>query len=448
MRAQWHPYLAAKLPRYTSYPTATSFSGAVGCSAFNERLCKVAPYEPITIYIHIPPDMSLCCNCGCTPSTCDHYDRAIAYVQTLIDDIAQVGKRLSGRGRVTGVQFGGGPANFLLGRELALILDAVESAFGLPDNADVAMEIDPRLISYSSAEMLSALGVNRVNLGVQDFDPDVQRAIGRVQPFEHVAQVVSAFRNFGVFDINLDLLYGLPHQTCEGLLKTLAMATSLVPDGISLRGYLPAPSAMPVQTLFDEATLPAPLARFDHVLAAQAYLVQHGYDLVGFDHFSKPDAVLACATRKKTLKLRFQGFTATPATILLGFGQSAISQFEDTLFQNHKDLSDYRSCVARGHSPAYQGVRVSSEDQARAKIIEDLLCYLSADIAARCRQFGVDLACLKPSLDRIEVLCKGGLLGYSNGKILIVEEARLISRVVASCFDAHLPEIMQSAYAV
>lgn len=448
MKPSWHAYLSANVPRYCSYPTSLSFSDAVGADLLREKLEGITPYQPISLYVNVPFCASLCHYCGCQTSLCHHYERAQAYVSSISREIMRVGALLEGRGRVTAVHFGGGTPNYLAAHELSLILDAIESGFGLADSADVSMDIDPRLVSYNSAESMSALGVNRVSLGVQDFDPEVQRAIGRVQSFDHVAQVVSAFRNFGIFDIKLDLLYGLPKQSSESLRCTLELAHSLLPDRISLSGYAHKPAVSPHQKLIDEASLPSAQQRRDQLLSAQAYLHGQAYEFVGSDYFVKQDTSLARAVRNKTLKRNFQGYTTDPAEVILGFGQSAISQFDDLMVQNHRELSSYKSCIRAGNLPAYRGVSLSREDQARAKIIEDLLCYLKADVLARCTQFDVDLACLTPSLSRVEALRKEGLVTYKDGEIRIPEAARLISRVVASCFDNRLPEIMQSAYAV
>jgi len=449
MKQEWQPYFAADLPGYTSYPTLQTFNDAVGADALERRLGRVGQYEPMAIQIHVPfhaPDHHLS-KTKCTAF--DRQDRVREYAQLIVRQIHHIGQLLEGRGRLTSLHIAGDAPNVLSQYDLNRILDAVEMVFGLTDSAEVSIDIDPRLVSYETAEAIAALGFTRVVLGVQDFDSDVQRAIGHVQTFSHISEVVSAFRRFGIFDLDINLAYGLPEQTRERFMTSLSLAASLAPDRISLARYNV--GAQPHSFGEKEGrpnTLTAPHLEYEKIDMAQRILSTAGYESIGFNQFAKTGSRLALASDTDRLKYGVQGYNADPARFTLGFGQSAISQFDDLVVQNHHGFEGFSALVDADKIAAVRGVILSREDRLRAKIIEDLLCRLNANILDRCHEFDVDLAVLKRSFEKIEIIRNSGLASYKNGKIVIPEEARAISRTIAACFDENLSEITHLSYAV
>lgn len=437
MKQEWLPYTQRMLPRYTSYPTALQFSLDVSSNAHQRRLGTIGLYEPISLYIHIPFCETLCHYCSSQVRACDDYSRAERYVDALLGEMEATAKAMGGCGRVVNVHFGGGTPNYLKTSDLGRILDGIEREFGLTDETAITLEIDPRLVSYQNAEEIGRLGVTRVSLGVQDFNPDVQKAIGRVQPARMVAEVAAAFRSVGIFEVSFDMMYGLPQQTTEGLLESLALAAQIGPDRIALFGYRHQPEQLPNQRLITNAALPDAAARARQVTAARKALAGHGYEMIGFDHFALPGNSLAQAAKEGRLRRNFQGYSDEPCDTIVGLGVSAISQFADLHVQNDPELENYYAAIDDGRLPTYQGVLLSREDQLRASIIADLLCRLETDLSQRCKQFNLGTETLQDALEALKPLQAAGLTIVQNSVIRIPESARALSRVVAHAFDAY-----------
>ncbi|MEM9169441.1 MAG: radical SAM protein, partial [Pseudomonadota bacterium] len=256
MRDSWRPYLQIRAPRYTSYPSALRFNDGVDAGAFADKLAGIGPYEPVSLYVHVPFCRRMCWYCGCTMRVENNYARVRRYVDALCEEIRAVGDVLSGRGRPIGVHFGGGTPNILHNEDLARVLQAVEESIGLTDDARLAIELDPRLLENGDAAALRTLGFTRISLGVQDFDRHVQEAINRVQSFELVEACVSDMRVAGVDDLSIDILYGLPKQTERTFLRTLDKVVALSPDRVSVFGYAHLPSVLANQRMIVDADLP------------------------------------------------------------------------------------------------------------------------------------------------------------------------------------------------
>ncbi|CAN5213435.1 oxygen-independent coproporphyrinogen III oxidase [soil metagenome] len=377
--AMWTYYpdlLAAPVPRYTSYPTAAQFSDSVGAADLAARLDAVADDATLSLYVHIPYCHDICWYCGCNTGSANRSQRVASYVDALEREIALVSARLAGRGRVRRIAFGGGSPNSLPLVDFVRLLHQIILCFGI-GAADISVELDPRRLDAQWAAAMGAVGVGRVNMGVQTFAPHVQAGIGRIQPLDMVERAMADLRHSGVGDIGFDLLYGLPGQSLADLSDTLDHSIALAPARVALFGYAHMPHLLPRQRRIDGQALPNMDQRF--AMAALGYdrLTAAGYQAIGFDHFALPHDNLAVAARNGKLRRNFQGFTDDDSDVLIGLGASAISMFPDLLVQNEKNVGRYRMLVSADRLPAARGVTRSVRDQRIGRLIEDILCNQS-----------------------------------------------------------------------
>ncbi len=437
MRSEWRKYLGVRAPRYTSYPSALHFDEQATVADYQKRLGEVGLYEPLSLYIHIPFCRQMCWYCGCNMRVENDYARALRYVRALNTEVQIVGRHLGGAGRPLSIHFGGGTPNYLKVAEIGDILGAVELALGLTDSTRLAIELDPRLIAAGDIAQLAALGFNRMSLGVQDFDAGVQAAINRIQSFEMIESSVGEMRRVGVNDISFDLLYGLPKQTIDSFEATLEKTVALSPDRIAVFGYAHLPSAMPRQRLLDETLLPPEELRADLAGLADDMLVSSGYRRVGFDHYAKPDNLLAKADLEGRLRRNFQGFTDDLADTTLGFGASAIGYVGGLYAQNAKTLGDYYRRIDKQELSTTRGLILSPREVTIGRTIRDMLCRSQTDIAAL-------LAALSPTeansvCARLDALEADGVITSSGNIIALAPDARPLSRVVAMALDPYEP---------
>ncbi|MCB9955972.1 MAG: oxygen-independent coproporphyrinogen III oxidase [Parvularculaceae bacterium] len=435
MKQAWRKYLAARAPRYTSYPSALQFSTAVDDKVYQEALSRVSLYEPISIYVHVPFCKQLCWYCGCNMRVENHYDRALDYVDSLIGETRLVSAALAGRGRPSSVHFGGGTPNYLETDEIARILDAIECEFGLTDDARLAIELDPRLIKRGHLAELARLGFSRVSFGVQDFDPDVQLAINRVQSFELIESCVCDAREAGIEDVSFDLLYGLPRQTPATFAATIEKTIALGPDRVSIFGYAHLPAALPRQRMIRDRELPDTDGRAELSLMADEKLVAAGYGRIGFDHYAKPGNSLFSAACAGALRRNFQGFTDDVATTMIGLGASAISFASGVYAQNAKTVKQYAACIAEGRLPTERGVVRTERDEAYAKLIAELLCQRDADLEEAGRILsGGEIDNIKQC---VMPFVRDGVVTFDAARIRMAPGARELSRAVAAAFDPY-----------
>ncbi|MEZ5843187.1 MAG: oxygen-independent coproporphyrinogen III oxidase [Hyphomicrobiaceae bacterium] len=426
---------AKPVPRYTSYPTAPHFAADVDQAVYASWLEALSADARLSLYVHIPFCDRLCFYCGCnTKATLKHAPVA-RYLESLLTEIARVRRHLAGRLAVSHLHFGGGSPNVLEPDEIHRLGAALAEAFSLDTEAEVAVEIDPRRLSVDQARAFTAIGVNRVSVGVQDFAPAVQEAIGREQPFEATAAAVAAFRAAGARSVNIDLVYGLPHQTVDSVKETIARTLELGPDRVALFGYAHLPARLPHQRLIDEESLPGPLERFAQASAAADMLVMAGYVRVGLDHFAKPTDSLA----RPGVKRNFQGYTTDDAGTLIGFGASAIGRLPQGFVQNAVAAGDYQRRIDEGGLAVARGKKLSEEDRARSLIIEKLMCDLVFP-ARLLRQSFPGLA--EHFVDQaMELLAENedGLLAIDEDDVFrVTETGRPFVRSIASRFDAYL----------
>ncbi len=424
--------LARPVPRYTSYPPAIQFTDEVGGVAQAHALNAVISATPISLYAHIPYCQSICWYCGCNTGAAGKAKRLHAYLEALEAEMAMVAKILGGRGKLQRIAFGGGSPNAIEPVAFVRLVDRLVTMFG-GNNPAISIEIDPRAFTLEWAMTLAIAQVSRVSFGVQSFDPEIQAAIGRIQPVEMIETCIASLRSRGIRAINFDLMYGLPHQTNESLLNTLDQVARMRPSRIALFGYAHLPHIFPRQRRIDGAALPGIEARFEQAAIGYERLVSEGYVPIGFDHFALPDDPIAIAAAEGKVRRNFQGFTEDQSDVLIGLGASAISQFPDMIVQNEKNPGTYRHIVGAHQLAGQRGLHRNTDDQHRAHLIERLLCTGRTD--ASCLLTDPD------SVTSLRQLEERQLVARNGSEIAITDAGRPYARVIAALFDTMLPAI-------
>jgi oxygen-independent coproporphyrinogen III oxidase len=425
-----------RVPRYTSYPTAPHFKAEVGANTYAQWLSELSPEAALSLYLHVPFCAELCLYCGCHTTVARSYSPVASYVELLEREIELVAQHLSGRMGVSHIHWGGGTPTILSGGDLRRIMGLMERSFGIRSNAEIAVEIDPRTLTLEHVEALAASGLNRASLGVQDFDPKIQKTINRIQSYEQTAQVAGWLRQAGVTGLNLDLMYGLPYQTTESVLRTVEQALQLDPDRIALFGYAHVPWMKRHQALLPGEAMPDAVQRIEQNTAAAAALVEAGYVQIGLDHFAKPSDPMVVRQREGRLHRNFQGYTTDEATALIGFGTSAIGSLPQGYVQNASSTVAYREAITKEQLATARGIALSDDDRLRRSIIERLMCDFSVDLG-RITPDGT-----KPSfaneLAAIDAMARDGLVKRDSLSIEIPEDSRLLVRNVCAAFDRYL----------
>jgi oxygen-independent coproporphyrinogen III oxidase len=428
-------YLDRRLPRYTSYPTAVQFRPAVDASTYARWLADVPAEAPISLYLHVPFCAELCFYCGCHTAVVRRRTPVAAYARLLCDEIDLIGAQLAGQ-TVTHIHFGGGTPTMLQPHELERIMAALHARFRIDAAAEIAIEIDPRALSSAHIAALATIGVNRASLGVQDFEPRVQQAIGREQSFEETARAADGLREAGIVNLNLDLMYGLPYQTEATVRDSAERALTLCPDRIALFGYAHVPWMKRHQRLILDAALPGSSERFAQSHTAAEVFVGAGYQHIGLDHFARAGDALAQRQGAGKLRRNFQGYTADEATALIGFGPSAIGSLPGGYVQNAAQMVDYRNAIMAGRPATARGCAVTAEDRLRGRIIERLMCDLKVDLAEVCA-YGAGAERFAAELSSLDELARDGLVLRNGTAISVPPEARAFVRVVCAVFDAY-----------
>ncbi|MDO8533440.1 MAG: oxygen-independent coproporphyrinogen III oxidase [Xanthobacteraceae bacterium] len=428
------------VPRYTSYPTAPHFSSVVGAQTYASWLSSLPPEAMLSLYIHVPYCSELCFYCGCHTKAVQRRKPIEVYADRLLDEIALVGASIAPR-RVVHLHWGGGTPSILGVERLLEITTKLKEVFDFTAVHEHAIELDPRHVDRPLAGALAAMGVNRASLGVQDFTPHVQEAIGRIQPFGMVEQTIAMLREVGINQVNFDLMYGLPKQTTRDVRRTAELAASLQPQRLAWFGYAHVPWFKIHQRMIDEATLPSPFERLEQAETARETLHKFGYRPIGLDHFALSDDDLAAAQRCGLLRRNFQGYTTSTADALLGFGTSAIGRLPQGFVQNASDVMSYSQAVAAGRFATVKGVALSSEDRLRGHIIERLMCDLCIDLDTIANnvadgakiEFDAELTALASFEDE-------GMVRLDCRRIQVTEKGRPFMRLVAAVFDDYLQQ--------
>lgn len=433
------------VPRYTSYPTAPHFGPQVDAGVYGQWLAALPADVDVSLYLHVPFCAELCLYCGCQTSVARTYTPVAAFTDRLLDEIALMAEQLPHRLSARHIHFGGGTPTMLSDADFTRVMTRLRSVFDIRDGAEIAIEIDPRVMDEAKAGSLARNGVNRVSLGVQDFELDVQKAIRRMQSFEETAQVAAWLRAAGIPSINLDLIYGLPRQTLETVARTVQSALELEPDRIAVFGYAHVPWMKRHQALIPEDALPGPSARLDQASLIAQMLNDAGYVSVGLDHFAQPHDSLAAKAVVGALKRNFQGYTTDDAPVLLGFGPSSIGALPQGYVQNIPATPAWHKAVAEGILPVARGRLVTAEDRLRRDVIERLMCDLCVDLAAVCARHDVPLGHFDAERAALAALEADSLVELSGNVIRIPEAARSFTRVVCAVFDTYLPRAKENA---
>lgn len=438
-------HLERRLPRYTSYPTAPHFGAAIGAAQYRSWLGAVAPKTTVSLYLHIPFCQELCWFCGCHTRVVRNAEIVGRYAERLTDEIDLVAGALPGNLPVGQVHFGGGSPNALGAETLAHVMDRLDLRFWLGQDTEVAVELDPRTTDEAFIRACAAAGITRASVGVQDLDPKVQQAINRIQPFDMVRRTMDRLRTAGIGDINLDLMYGLPHQTADGVLATLAQVLTLQPGRIALFGYAHVPWMKAHQRLIDESWLPGPEERVRQFEAATQALRAAGYVPVGMDHFAHPDGPLGRSAVAGGLRRNFQGYTTDRADVLLGFGASAIGMLPQGYVQNTPDVRAWEQAIASGALPVCRGIALDDDDRLRRAVIERLMCDMAVDLDATARRFGRPGYDWNAEREMLRQLEADGLVDLDGTTVRVRSESRALVRVVAAVFDRYLDEVDAAA---
>ena len=394
--------------------------------------------DEISLYLHIPYCDRLCWFCACHTKQTRHYAPVATFLRSLHKEIETVGDLVSGRGRVRAVHFGGGSPTMLKPDDILMLGRALRDQFDFLDDASLSVEIDPNDMDEGRLDAFAAIGMTRASLGVQDFDPKVQKAINREQGFALTKSIVDAVRARGVNSVNLDLLYGLPHQTRESVAATVAQALTLAPDRLALFGYAHVPWFKKHQTMIDEAWLPDSAARLAQSQLAAQLIVDAGYEALGLDHFAKPEDTLAVAARAGRIRRNFQGYTEDQCETLIGLGPSSISRYRQGHAQNIVATGEYEKAVDSGQLAIARGIEFSVDDLARGWIIERLMCnfmFSAVDLVERFGAVGQTLLC---EASRLAISCAGQLLRLDGENFVVPQESRPLVRTVAAKFDKYL----------
>jgi oxygen-independent coproporphyrinogen-3 oxidase len=429
-------------PRYTSYPTADRFAADFGPADATRALAARSSGDataPLSLYVHIPFCESLCYYCACNKIITKHHDRAGPYLDALETELGLVVGTLGSGRPVSQLHFGGGSPTFLSDAELARLMTALGAAFRLTPDSEVSIEVDPRTVTPARLAHLRALGFNRLSFGVQDFDPDVQKAVHRVQSFEMVEELMRSARALGYVSINADLIYGLPKQTPESFARTVRQIGELRPDRIALYAYAHLPERFKPQRRIADADLPAAGQRVAMLGDAIAGFLARDYCYIGMDHFALPDDALAVARREGRLHRNFQGYSTQPDCDLVALGVSAIGRIGPTYYQNAKTLPEYVEALQQGRLPVVRGYALTADDLVRRDIIMALMCQGRLDFAAieRCHGIGVEQA-FATELASLRGLALAGLVEIDAHGISVTEAGWFLVRAIAMVFDRHL----------
>lgn len=428
-----------RVPRYTSYPTAAVFSPQTGDAFQRAALEGLDPADPVSVYIHIPFCERLCWFCACHTQGTQTLGPVESYIATLEAELALLRATLPAGVRMGRLHWGGGTPTILPPPLIHRLASAIRSVFPPADDFEFSVEIDPTMVNRAKIDALSAEGLTRASIGIQDFDPQVQRAIGRLQPFDVTRGCVDDLRGAGITSLNTDLVYGLPHQSLARIEDTIDKVLTFAPDRVALFGYAHVPWVSKRQKLIDEAALPGDPDRYTLATRAAERFIDAGLTPIGIDHFARPGDDLATALGTGRLRRNFQGYTADTCQTLIGIGASSISRFPGGYVQNAAATAAYKQRIAAGAFPGSRGYAMTQEDQLRARAIEHLMCSFALDLDWLRPRFGPRAETLLPHLQDMAARF-APYARLDATRIEIAPEGRALTRIIASVLDQHVPE--------
>lgn len=422
-----------RVPRYTSYPTAPHFSSTINGSTYGRWLTELDRSKPVSLYLHVPFCRAMCWYCGCHTRATRQNEPVERYADALLKEIEIVAATAGSRLEVTHIHWGGGSPTYLPADRFVTLMDRIRQRFDVLSDAEIAVEVDPRIFDDAMQGAFITAGVTRASVGIQTFDDAVQRAVNRIQPPEVVEECVDKLRDAGVIGLNFDLIYGLPLQSVENCISTARTALQFNPDRFSVFGYAHVPHMKPHQKMIAETDLPDAAARLAQADAIADVLTAHDHVAIGMDHFARSGDALADAQREGTLRRNFQGYTTDTASAIIGLGASAIGRLPQGYVQHTSSTHEWERRVGEGELPTARGYRLTAEDRLRSDIIEELMCTLSVDPERHAVRHGLDLP--RPDLEAFE---SAGIVVRDGNRIAVPPEYRPLIRSVAAAFDGYL----------
>jgi oxygen-independent coproporphyrinogen-3 oxidase len=426
-------------PRYTSYPPATQFTNELSQDVFVEQIrANNETVRDLSLYFHLPFCQTLCWFCGCTTVITTDQKKSGNYIQYLEREMDLAKPLLNPNRKVTQLHFGGGTPTFSLPDEIRRLGEMIHSRFTFANDVEAGVEVDPRRLTREHLVALREIGFNRTSMGVQDNAEVVQKAVHRIQPFEMTRQTVEWMRELGFQSINIDLIYGLPHQTPASFMKTVDEILSLKPDRFAVFNYAHVPWMKPAQKIFKTEAFPSPETKLEILKLTIEKLTAEGYVYIGMDHFARAEDELAVSQRQKTLQRNFQGYSTRGGADIYAFGMSAISQANGFYWQNQKDLPAYYGSLDAGKLPYHRGYVMTEEDQIRRTTIMRLMCDLGLDYAAMSKALGIDFKeHFAAEIESLEDMEADGLVARGEESLTVSDLGRLLIRNIAMRFDAY-----------
>ncbi len=438
MRKELIRKYASPVPRYTSYPTAPHFHAGIDAGVYRGWLADLPAGEPVSLYMHIPFCDSLCWFCGCHTRHTLKYDPVAVYLESLLKEVEAIGGLIDGRSPVVEMQWGGGSPTMLSAADMDRLVAAVRQHFAVAPDFAFGVEIDPRGFDAGRIEALARNGLTRASIGVQDFDPTVQAAINRHQSFAETEDAVAGLRRAGVASINIDLVYGLPHQTRDSVAATAQAVVGLRPDRIALFGYAHVPWMKKHQSMIDERLLAGPEERFAMANRVASLLTAAGYARIGFDHFALPSDSLAHAADEGRLRRNFQGYADTPADTIIGLGASAIGRLPRGYAQNATATGDYIRRIAADGLATVRGIALGGDDALRGFVVERLMCDGVLSRGELDHRFGASADAVIAELADFAAADSDGLISEEAGIFRLTPRGAVFVRSVCARLDPYL----------
>jgi len=427
-------------PRYTSYPTADRFVDNFDAESCKHWLGHREPGQSLSLYFHIPFCNTICYYCACNKIITKDHGRSAKYLKYLARELALQSSFLAaGDNEVTQLHWGGGTPTFLSHDEMRQLMAATRQHFRLVENGEYSIEVDPRKVDQATVELLGELGFNRMSVGVQDFDEDVQQAVNRIQSEAETMAVIDAARANGFKSISIDLIYGLPRQTVNGFNRTLDRVIAASPDRLSIYNYAHLPTLFKPQRRILESDMPSADARLQILALAISKLTAAGYVYIGMDHFAKPDDELAIAQREGRLHRNFQGYSTHSDCDMMSFGISSISKVGPSYYQNVKTLDEYYESLDKGVLPVFRGIELNADDILRRSIIQSLMCHFELSMDAVEAAHGIEFRTYFASeLEALDEMVQADLLRIDERRIVVLPPGRMLVRAISMVFDRYL----------
>ncbi|GGC23315.1 coproporphyrinogen III oxidase, anaerobic 1 [Marivita lacus] len=429
----------ARVPRYTSYPTAAVFTSQTGSAFQRQTLETLDPHTPVSVYVHIPFCERLCWFCACHTQGTRTLSPVESYIETLEAELALMRATIPSGLSMGRLHWGGGTPTILPPHLIHRLARGISAVFPRHEVFEFSVEIDPTMVDRAKIDALAAEGMTRASIGIQDFDPQVQAAIGREQPFDVTKGCVDDLRAAGITSLNTDLVYGLPHQTDDRIEDTISKVLGFAPDRVALFGYAHVPWVSKRQKLIDESALPDDMARYKMATLAASRFGDAGLTPIGIDHFARPGDTLDTAFQTGQLRRNFQGYTADTCQTLIGLGASSISRFPAGYVQNAPATAAYIQRIGAGDFAGSRGYILSEEDTLRARAIELLMCNFQLDLSALQDECGPRVQALRPVLEAIADMF-GRFVTWDNQRLDIIPQGRSLTRMIAATFDQHVPD--------